>query len=101
MWSSNIIWALIFILSKNYAAGGMLDGAVKGAQKTYTKEREQLQKETTKIKNDISELLCKKDAKYRSIDGTCNNMCDKKKCHLGAAGTDYTRYMENSYCDGK
>ena len=42
---------------------------------------------------------CDPVAKYRSIDGTCNNLAVNHK--QGAAATPMPRLMDNAYSDGK
>ena len=42
---------------------------------------------------------CNPAAKYRSIDGTCNNLAANHK--QGAAATPMPRLMDNAYSDGK
>ena len=44
------------------------------------------------------EFNCNPNFKYRSIDGTCNNLENPK---LGSALTAYTRLLFPNYIDGK
>ena len=41
---------------------------------------------------------CDRDAKYRTLDGTCNNLASPKQ---GASATAMPRLMDNAYSDGK
>ena len=44
------------------------------------------------------EITCDPEAKYRSLDGTCNNLQNPK---WGSALTAYTRLLFPQYVDGK
>ena len=41
---------------------------------------------------------CDRDAKYRTLDGSCNNLASPKQ---GASATAMPRLMDNAYSDGK
>ena len=41
---------------------------------------------------------CDRDAKYRTLDGTCNNLASPMQ---GASATAMPRLMDNAYSDGK
>ena len=42
--------------------------------------------------------VCDREAKYRTLDGTCNNLASPKQ---GASATAMPRLMDNAYSDGK
>jgi len=45
----------------------------------------------------LTPTICSSSAKYRSINGTCNNL---NLTNLGAANTDYRRFTPPNYSDG-
>ena len=44
-----------------------------------------------------NEQTCDPDSKFRTLDGTCNNLASPRQ---GAAATAMPRLMDNAYSDG-
>lgn len=48
----------------------------------------------------LSDPVCPKSRKYRTIDGSCNHH-DKKLRNLGRSVSGYRRFLKPAYDDGK
>ena len=62
----------------------------------YNQAEGNLSKKGCELSENVQE--CDYDAKYRTLDGTCNNLFNTKQ---GAAATPMPRLMDNAYLDGK